>query len=60
VCVNNNGMHSVFSKSWFMYMYGATKCCSEGVPIYNHSNNFDPTWKLVVLMISQQLYVNYF
>jgi len=43
-----------------MYMYGATKCCSEGVPIYNHSNNFDPTWKLVVLMISQQLYVNYF
>lgn len=42
-------MHSLFSKSWFMYMYDATKYCSEGVPVYNHSNKFDLTWKLVVV-----------
>jgi len=30
-----------------MYKYSATKCCSEGVPVYNHSNKFDLTCKLV-------------
>ena len=40
-------MHSVFSKSLFMYMYSATKYFSEGVLVNKHSNKVDLIWKLV-------------